>query len=235
MATSLSGKSIGAPDNAFAWYLQSGGGTLAAGFPVALGNGTETSLWLDSAGIGVRSSGGFVSKIASRATATRALQIADAAGVLFPAIEGKLAADASNSTTTAAALADLALTLEASSLYEIEGVLLASSPLTTTGVQMRLTGPTAQTEFVCYELGHNTGTTLTTGNFRRQLLTAFDTNMANLDAPAASTVFPVFIRGFLKTTGTTPATALGVQFNSEVGASSVTIKAGSFLRARRIS
>ena len=235
MATSLSGKSIGAPDNAFAWYLQSGGGVLASGFPVALGNGNETPLYLHEDGVGIRSAGGFVSLIESLATAARACQLADSPGKLYPAIEGKVAADASNSTTTAAALTDIALTLEASSLYEIEGVLLASSPLTTTGVQVRLTGPTAQTDFVCYEMGHNTGATLTTGNFRRHFLSAFDTNMANLDAPAASTVFPIYIRGYLKTTGTTPATALGVQFNSEVGASSVTIKAGSFLRARRIS
>jgi hypothetical protein len=235
MATSLSGKSIGAPDNGFTWYLQTGGVSLATGFPVATGNGTETPLWLDADGIGVRSSGGFVSKIKSLATATRACELADAAGVIQPAQQARLAADAVNSTTTPATVADLALTLEASSLYEIEGVLLAKSAATATGVQLRLTGPAAQTDFVAYEVGHNTTATLGTGNFRRQLLNAFDTNLANADAPTANTVFPIYIRGFLKTTGTTPASGLGLQFNSEVGASAVTLAAGSFLRIKRIS
>lgn len=235
MATSLSGKSIGAPDNAFAWYLQSGGGTLAAGFPVALGNGTETQLWLNEDGIGVRSSGGFVTLIESLASATRACQLANAAGVIQPALQAVLSADEANSTVTVAAVAGLSLAVEADSLYEIDCVLLVKSAATTTGVQVRLTGPTAQTSFVCYEMDHTIGTTLAVSNKVRQLCTAFDVNMANTTAPAANTVFPMRITGFLKTTGTTPATNVGISFQSEVAASAVTIVAGSVLRLKRIA
>jgi len=235
MATSLASKSIGAPDNSFAWYLQSGGISLATGFPVALGNGTETQLWLDSSGIGIRSAGGFVSHIESLASAARLVKLADAPGVLQPAAQGIITAEVTNSTTTPEPIAALSLPLEANALYEIEAILLAKSAATTTGVQLRLTGPAAQTDYLCYEIMHLITNTLLTTNTRRQYFTAFDSNMANLDAPAAASLFPIFLRGIVKTTGTTPASNLGLSFNSEVGASTVTIAAGSLLRAKRLA
>lgn len=212
MATSLSGKSIGAPDNAFAWYLQSGGGSLATGFAVALGNGVETPLWLDEDGIGEIDPAGFVRRTREKVVAT----------------------DQNNSTVTAAAVSALEHALEASALYEFEAVLLCKSAATTTGVQVRVTGPAAQTDYVCYDIHQPTTTTLVTTNTRRQYFTAFDQNMANADAPAANEVFPVRIRGILKTTATAPAAPLGISFQSEVAASAVTIAAGSILRLKRI-
>jgi hypothetical protein len=212
MATSLSGKSIGAPDNAFAWYLQSGGGTLAAGFPVALGNGTETPLWIDENGIGEVAPTGFIRRITEKVLAT----------------------DVSNSTVTAAAVSALEIALVASAVYDFEALLLCKSAATTTGVQVRVTGPSAQTDFVCYDMTQVITNTLLTTNTRRQYFTAFDQNMANLDAPAATSLFPVFVRGVIKTTASAPATPLGISFQSEVAASAVTIAAGSILRIKRI-
>lgn len=213
MATSLSAKTIGAPDNTFAWYLQSGGGTLAAGFPVALGNGTETPLWLYADGIGVWDSRGFVMRN----------------------LYAVLAADATNSTTTDAAIGSFSLALEASAVYEFEITLMVKAAATTTGVQVQLTGPTAQTTWVSYEMITPTTNTLVTTNTGRILCTAFGVYMANLTTPVADTFYPITIRGMVRTSGTAPAAPLAIGFKSEVASSLVTVAAGSIMRLVRIA
>jgi hypothetical protein len=213
MATSLSGKTIGTPDNAFAWYLQSGGGTLAAGFPVSLGNGTETPLWLFDNGIGVWDSRGFVMRD----------------------LYTVLATDATNSTTTDAAIGSFGLALEASATYEFEITLMVKAAVATTGVQVQLTGPTAQTTWVAYEMITPTSNTLLTTNTGRIFCSAFGVYMANLTSPVADTFFPITIRGILRTSATAPALPIGIGFKSEVASSLVTVAAGSIMRAVRIA
>ncbi len=229
MATSLSGKSIGNPDNAFIWYLNSGGNAtntgaaaLASGFQVALGDGAETPLWIDSAGIGVRSSGGFVSKIASAATAPRTVTIADSPGTLYPAISATLAADVSNSTVTPATVASFSVALGPSATYDFELLLIFSCAASTTSPRMTVIGP-AEIVYVSYELTTNDGSTATA--------TAFGTTFANsTNPPAANAPYALRIRGVCKTTSTTPVLPVQVQIYSEVAASSITLKAGSCIR-----
>lgn len=213
MATSLSGKTIGSPDNGFLWYVQTGGGTLATGFPLATGNGTETPLWLYSDGIGVWDSRGFVMRD----------------------LYSVLGADATNSTTTDAAIGSFSLALEASATYEFEIMLMVKAAVTTTGVQVQLTGPSGQTTWVAYEMISPTTNTLVTTNTARLYCSAFGVYMLNLTAPVADTFFPIIIRGMVRTTGTAPASPLAIGFKSEIGGSLVTVAAGSIMRAVRIA
>ena len=63
MGLSLAAKTAGGTDAAFEWLLHGSGTTLATGFAVSLGEGTDTNLWLDDAGIGTRNGAGFTSKL----------------------------------------------------------------------------------------------------------------------------------------------------------------------------
>jgi hypothetical protein len=227
MGQSLSGKTLGPPDNAFQWYLHSGGSSLAAGYTATLGNGDDTPLWLDSAGIGTKNVGGFVTKIRSAATADRIATFTDAEGEVFVDLVSRLAADATNSTVTPAAVADFGVNLAASSIYEFEIDLILESVITTTSPRWTLTGPTSETTYVYYE---NTGAAATATQF-----TAWGTAGANaVNAPANNTPYLVKIRGVVKTTSTTPATPVGISIFSEVASSQITLKAGSIMMFRKI-
>ncbi len=228
MSNTLTGVS---PASTRQQLLHIGTGSLAANSPVRLGDGSATKLSLHTGGIGV--DGIKLSRAAG--SAEREVVFPDHAGTVGLHIEAVKTSDQTNDTVTAAAITALSATLAASSIYEFEAILLCKSAATTTGVQLRVMGPTSETEFVCYDITQLTTNTLVTTNTRRQYFIAFDTNMANLDAPAANSLFPVFIKGILKTTGSTPAVPLSFQFNSEVASSLVTIAAGSLLRVRKIA
>jgi len=228
MGQSLSAKTVGPPDNAFSWYMHSGGGTLATGYTMTLGNGDDTLLWLDSAGIGVKNAGGFVSKLRTAATATQIATLTNASGEVFVDLVSRLASDATNSTVTAAAVASFGVNLEASTTYEFELLLILESVLTTTSPRWTLTGPTSETTFVYYEV-MGAGATNTQ-------YTAWGTAGANVvNAPANNTPYHVKVRGVVKTTATTPATAVGLSIFSEVAASQITLKAESMMTFRKIS
>lgn len=228
MATSLATKSIGSPDNAFAWYLQSGGISLATGFPVALGDGTETKLWIDADGIGFTNSGGFRSSFRCDTTAHQTITFHPTAGTgkVYPDLVAVLAADTSNSTVTPATVGSFSVTLAASSVYEFEAVLVFTSAATTTGPRFTLNGPSAQTDFIAAEvtLPQATGASITAWGAATNT-TSWPTTGAHIAR----------IRGVVKTTASTPATAVTLDIFSEVGASAITLKAGSSMRFRKIN
>ena len=213
MGVSLAGRSIGAPDNGFAWYLQTGGGTLAAGFPVCLGNGTETPLWIFEDGIGVWDSRGFVMRD----------------------LYSVLGTDATNSTVTDAPISGFTIPLEASATYEFEITLMVKAAVATTGVQVQLTGPSGQTVWVAYEMMTPTTNTFLTTNTARIYCSAFGVYLPNASSPLADTFYPIKIRGIVRTTSSAPSAPLGVGFRSEIAGSLATVAAGSIMRAVRIA
>lgn len=235
---SLATKSVGSPDDAYEWYLHSSGAVLADGFQAALGDGTEVPLYLDDLGIGVKKPGGYVSKLRSLASATRIVTLPDAAGTVSLESTSVLAAD-QETTITGDTASALAVTPMASSTYEIEALLLFKSAATSTSPRFTLTGPSAQTTFVWFEvMGPPTTTNLTTDTGTRavQQFVAFASSYANAtNLPANNVPYGWRVKGMLVTSGTTPASAVGISIASEVNASAVTIMAGSFLRLRKIA
>ncbi|MEI6654057.1 MAG: hypothetical protein WCP45_04760 [Verrucomicrobiota bacterium] len=229
MSLSLATKTVGPPDNSYTWYLHSSGVALATGFSVSLGDGTATKLWIDSNGIGFLNAGGYTTSFrCPGATANQTLTFHYAPGEVYPELVAVLAADSVNSTTTAATVAAFSVTLEASALYEFELVLVFKSAATTTSPRFTLNGPTAQTDFVTYEVLGNGAT--------NAQYTAWGTAGTNtVNAPGIATAYACRLRGICKTTSSTPASAVSLDIFSEVGASAITLCIGSYMRFRKLN
>lgn len=204
--------------------LHLGDGTLAAKSPVRLGDGTPTKLALSSAGVLI----GDVELIPMGANA-RQHKLQDATGVLVPRLCARLAGvtNAANSTVTPVGVgltwedADTLLT----GTYAIRAVIICQSAATTTGVRLRLDGPTAQTSMF---VGRWTfGTTLVTN------VNAWATGFEPVSAPAVTTPFLQTFDGIVKLSAdalTTPTLML----YSEVASSSVEVLPGSFVEFVRL-
>lgn len=234
---SLSTKSVGAPDNAYQWYLHSSGQTLASGLQVALGDGTGTGLFIGTFTIGVCGQYG-TSVLGTNATSTRPVNLANGTGNLFPALTATLATDTSNSTVTLTTVSGFAVTLEASATYEFELFLVFKSAATTTSPQFRINGPTSQTNYVWFEItGPPTVTTLATSLTRASLQgTAWGVSYLNAtDLPAANTPMLFRVRGICSTTSTTPAANVTLDIASEVASSAITLLAGSTMLFRKLN
>jgi hypothetical protein len=233
----LASKTWGGTDQAYKTLITKPAitSTIGSGYQLQDGEGTSLPLYISSDGVGFVNGGGFRSSITTSATSNRTLTFSDASGRLSPELYALLAADATNSTTTPSAVASFGVTLEVSAIYEFEIVLRAQSAATTTGLQFQVTGPTSQISWVVYEVEYMTGTTLVTSNVTRQTLNALATNIAATAAPVANTDFLIRVKGRMQTTAVTPASDIGISFNSEVAASQVTIKSGSSIRFRKIN
>jgi hypothetical protein len=199
---------------------------LSSGIRVQFGDGTATPLFIGPSGIGTFSTGGYRHEFRSTATANRVVTFSDADGLVVPVSRALLANDVTSSVTSQAAVSGFSVPVAASGKYQFEMMLLVSSAAATTGFQFAVTGP-SEIDFTTYEISQFTGTTLTTGNIRSQMLTSFGSAVANADAPAANTVFIIRVRGYLQTNGSSPSAPLGLTIASEVNASVVTLKAGS--------
>lgn len=229
------------PAETYLQLLHIGTGVVASGCTVRTGNGTATPLSFTSSG-GVASAAGLEAATTIKfngmthtreGTAARTITWKDWSGTPSVVLNAVKAADQTNSTVTPAAVSAFSITLEANAVYEFEAVLLATAAATTTGVQIQLTGPT-EIDWVCYDVIYPTGTTLSTSGRSAQYFTAFGQVVAATTSPAADpNQFPIFVKGLLKTSGSTPTADLGFSFNAEV-VSGTTIKAGSMLRVRRI-
>lgn len=224
---SLSGRT---PQNTLTWLLQFGGQTYGATpFRVGFGDGTESLLSLSNTGVGVVNGSGFLHEFRSLATANRIVNLFDAAGTLYPETLLITTADFTNSTVTATAVTGLSFTPSASSTYEFEGVILVSSAATTTGPQIKITGP-SETSWVAYSMHmpNNLGT-----NEVVQYGTAWGTVFASIQLPAANTLYPVLVRGVFRTTSSAPSSAVQVWLQSEVAASNTTVGSDSFLVVKK--
>ncbi|MBK1884096.1 hypothetical protein JIN85_16875 [Luteolibacter pohnpeiensis] len=216
------------------FVLNSGGITLAVGFNVTMGDGTATPLRLTANGVGVTNGGGYTTETRTLATADRVIEYADGSGKLFPVLSASLATDYSNDTVTAEAVPSFSVAVEAGALYEIDALMILQTALATTGVQISLEGPSAQTSYLSAEVEYFTNSAAGTDGITTQLITAFATTVAMNNA-ATTLPFTMRIRGVLKLTGSTPASPVSLTIKSEVGGSEVTIKAGSLLRFVKIN
>jgi hypothetical protein len=225
MGLSLATKSVGLPDESFKWYLHNSGEALATGFPVCLGDGTETPLWLDEDGVGFRNSGGFTTSFRCEdATADQELVIhyTAGAGKLYPEIIAVLAADLANSTVTAAAVTGFTAAVVANGLYEFEMLLVFKSALTTTSPRFRVTGPSAQTTWVTYRV--EAASNVATADF-----------IPTSGPPTADTPYVYRVKGMAKFSGSTPATPIGLDIWSEVATSEIRLMAGSVMKLRKLN
>ena len=238
MATSLTGLTPGAPDNTYQNLLHTVGETRATGAQAAWGDGTASALVLWESGIGVKSAGGFTSRINTDATAARTLTLPDATGTVvlgdstgitdpgafrtgLRMLSTKLAADATNSTNVAASVAGFTVSgLAASKSYHFKMVLRAQSAASATGMRMKITGP-AETASVTYHVQTATG-----AFFKAS---AFEVEIAHSAFVADDTDDLISIEGLLVTTGSTPTSSLGLQIYSETPTVAVTLKAGSLM------
>lgn len=142
----------------------------------------------------------------------------------------RLASDFSISTTTNNTVTGLAFTPAASKNYHIEGLFLLETSVTSTGARPGIAWPTGYA---------NGAAMMTAPNSDTAFATQF--NVAGTTANAASTGLPVINKSYLGrmegilVMGGSPSGDLQITLASEIAASSVTMKAGSFIRYREYS
>ncbi len=157
------------------------------------------------------------------------LAIPDAGGGSDPWTYLKLAADFSISTT---AIGDIGLgfTPAANTRYEVEGRLLLRTAATTTGAQPGIAWPTGCNDGVG-EISVSTSTTaqvLAFGNINAAIK-ALGTALPN-----TTQSWPAYLAATFET-GASPSGDFRIQLGSEVAASAVTAKAGSWIKYRVVA
>lgn len=142
----------------------------------------------------------------------------------------RLASDFSISTTANNNVTGLAFTPAASKNYHIEGFFLLETSVTSTGARPGIAWPTGYA---------NGAAMMTAPNSATAFATQF--NVAGTTANAASTGLPIITKSYLGrmegilVMGGSPSGDLQITLASEIAASSVTMKAGSFIRYREYS
>jgi hypothetical protein len=233
----LASKTWGATDQAYKTLITKPAitSTIGSGYQLQDGEGTSLPLHFGPNGVGIVNGGGFISSVSTLATSNRTLTFSDASGRLSPELYALLAADTANSTTTPSAVASFGVTLEASAIYEFEIILRCQTATSTVGLQFQVTGPTSQIDGVVYEAEFMTAATLSASITSRQSLTALATDIVATGGTANATDYLTRVKGILKTTSTTPASDIGITFKSETAATQVMVRAGSFMRFRKIN
>ncbi len=130
----------------------------------------------------------------------------------------RLTADVTAVTTTQVAIAAFDFTPVSGAVYVLEMALIASSVATTTGVQLVNAG--------------GAGTLIMSEPGTALAISAIGGTYAATSAPAAASNFGIQLRGVFTASSTA---VLSFEVKSEVAASAVTLKAGSFLKITRIS
>lgn len=215
MGLSLETKTPGGADEAFRWLLHSSGTSLATGFQVALGDGTDTPLYLGTGVIGVKNAGGYLTQLSSSATSNTSRDLAKVKEETIIS----LASATTNSTVTAAAVTGASFQPEANSSYAVKFVLFAKSAATTTGVRLTVAGSGSGLTLV--EVGGSA------------LLSGLPANYSPTSAPVANQYFSIVLEGVL-TTGASVTTPITLSLFSEVAASQVEIGAGSLLCFKKL-
>lgn len=215
----------------YPWLIHTGpGAVLASGIRLGLGSGDALPIGVSSDGLLIYSPDNYPTTIGSQATMPRAVVVADAHGVLQPALYSKLTADFSNNTVVATQVPSFGVALEPDAAYRFIMRLYARSAATATGVQLQLSGPSGQIDDLAYRISHPSVTALGTSGVRSQHFNALASNFAATDAPVANSTFIIEVEGMVSTIPVTaPVTNMGVMLASEVAASNVTFKKGSFM------
>lgn len=141
----------------------------------------------------------------------------------------KLGSDFTTSSATAVDITGLAFTPAASTTYEIEAQLLCRTATTTVGVRHGVAWPTGMTDGVAYlEMTSAAGTTvLQNGNINAAVLAPVG------GLPDTTSSWPAQVKATL-IAGGSPSGTLKLQVASETGGTTVTVKAGSWLKYRAI-
>ena len=177
----------------------------------------------------------FVGDLSDATALTRSFLQQSTAALARGVIEAELAwttlvksADQTNNTVTLADVTDLDTGVIAAGLYEVEALLLVQTAATTTGIQIGLAYP-AQ---VVGAFNIDVPNSATAEILRKGRLTG--EKASGTGVGVANTSYLARIRGLFRITGTMSA-GLRVQFNSEVAASNVVIKADSILRYKKVA
>lgn len=161
----------------------------------------------------------------------------DAAGTLTIAASGgsdpwtyaKLASDFTTSSSTAVDVTGLSFTPAANKSYEFEGLLRTRTATATVGPRPGLAWPTGTTDGVAGidMTSSATARLLVNGNPGAALLAAVG------GLPNTTSSYPAWISGNV-TMGASPSGSVKVQLASETAGTTVTIRAGSYIRYREI-
>lgn len=138
-----------------------------------------------------------------------------------------LASDFTTTSATAVVVTGLAFTPSANTKYEFEAVLMTRTATTTVGPRPGLGWPTGMTDGVATikQTSSATAELTTNGNISAALLCAVG------GLPTNTLSYPAAIRGIV-VAGATPSGTVKVNLASETAGTTVTIKAGSFLKYR---
>lgn len=142
----------------------------------------------------------------------------------------RLANDFTTNSTTSQSVTGLAFTPAANKRYEFEAKLRLRSAAATTGPQPGLSWPTGYTDGGVGIWAPNSATTEAIA--RQPAGTA--AKAASTGVPSTTQSWPGFISGEIEM-GASPSGSVQVTLASEVAASAVTMKAGSFLRYREVT
>lgn len=138
-----------------------------------------------------------------------------------------LASDFTTTSATAVDVTGLAFTPAASTKYEFEATLMTRTATTTVGPRPGLAWPTGMTDGVAVikQTSSATAELTTNGNVNAALLCAVG------GLPTNTQSYPANIRGMV-IAGATPSGTVKIQLASETAGTTVTIKAGSFIKYR---
>lgn len=141
----------------------------------------------------------------------------------------QLAADFPTTSATAVDITGLAFTPAANTEYEFEAVLMVRTATTTVGPRAGLAWATGMTDGVANMFTPSSGTaqTMVFGNIAAPLLAAVG------GLPNTTSSYPVRIGGVVRA-GATPSGTVKLQLASETSGTTVTAKAGSFIKWRTI-
>jgi len=215
MGLSLENKTPGGSDQSFKWLLHTGGTTLATGFQVSLGDGTDTPLYLATGVIGVKNAGGYLTTLSSSTTSNTSRDLAKVKEETIIS----LATATTNSTVTAVAVTGASFQPEANSSYAVKMVLFAKSLSTAVGVRLTVAG--SGTGLTLVEVGGSA------------LLSGLPASYSPTSAPVANQYFAIVLEGIL-ITGSSVSTPITLSVFSEVAASQVEIGAGSLLMFKKL-
>ena len=211
-SNTLSGSGV-TPANTKAQLLHIGTGTAGVS-TVRTGDGTATALSFVSGGVQVTGT----LNVTTNLTVGGTLTVTGAVMGINVPVFARMSADITAATTTQVTLTPLTFTPINGAVYSVELMLIAQSVSTSTGVQIVNSG--------------GSGTLVMTDPASAFSITAVAGTYAPTSAPIANTNFGILLMGLFTASSTTPVT---FDVKSEVAASAVSIKAGSFLKITRIA
>lgn len=143
------------------------------------------------------------------------------------------AADQAISTTTLADVTDLTFALAANTKYHFRFIAIFRSAATTTGIGFSVNGPATPTSLAVGVTITGTIASATAGYWGSYFFTAYDGGGLTTGVSATATDYVATVEGYIQTGAT--AGNIVLRCKSEVAASAVTVRAGSFGTLTQVS